>query len=181
MSLSQRNISALQKAGQAVHSAAEAIAATVRTQAQTLVANVASNPFGVESEQAYTQFRVLARLSQELNAMEQQLQGLFATATELARPEADVVIAMPSYSAKADTSQPVEDVVAKPARALKAPRVAKAVKAVKVVKAVKAPKALKAARAVKPVRQPRAKIAKAAKAAPPRKGPRKSAKPATTA
>ena len=45
MSLSQRNLAALQKAGQAVRGAAEAISATVRTQAENMVANVASNRF----------------------------------------------------------------------------------------------------------------------------------------
>ena len=131
MSLSQRNLSALQKAGQAVHGAAEAIASTVRTQAENMVANVASNPFGVESEQAFTQFRTLARLSQDLIAVEQQLQGLFATATELARPESDVVIVLPSRRSTAALTEAVQDVVAKPAKDAKVAKVkAKAAKAV---------------------------------------------------
>jgi hypothetical protein len=131
MSLSQRNLSSIQKAGQAVHGAAEAISATVRTQAENMVANVANNPFGAESEQAFTQFRTLARLSQDLIAVELQLQGLYATATELARPESDVVIVLPSRRSTVALTEAVPDVVAKPA---KVPKVAKVkVKAAKAV------------------------------------------------
>jgi hypothetical protein len=148
MSLSQRNLSALQKAGHAVHSAAEAIAATVRAQAETMVSNVASNPFGAESEQAFTQFRTLARLSQDLAAVEMQLRGLFATATELARPEADVVIVLPSRKSTAALTGSIEDVVAKPGKVVKAAKVktAKAVgnKAPKQFMTVEKPTALTA-------------------------------------
>jgi hypothetical protein len=131
MSLSQRNLSSIQKAGQAVHSAAEAISATVRTQAENMVANVANNPFGAESEQALTQFRTLARLSQDLIAVEQHLQGLFATATALARPESDVVIVLPSRRSTAVLTEAVLDVMAKPEKVAKLDKVkVKAAKAV---------------------------------------------------
>jgi len=87
--------------------------------------------FGAESEQAFTQFRTLARLSQDLIAVEQQLQGLFATATELARPESDVVIVLPSRRSTAALTEAVQDVVAKPAKVTKVAKVkAKAAKAV---------------------------------------------------
>lgn len=126
MSLSQRNLSALQKAGQAVHAAAEAIGSTVRSQAQNIVSNVASNPFGAESEQAFGQFRSLARLSQDLIAVEQQMQSLYAAALELARPEADVVMVQAARKSKiAAPKDPVQDVEAKPAKQAKAKRISK--------------------------------------------------------
>jgi hypothetical protein len=70
MSLSKKNLSSIQKAGQAVHSASVAIAATVRSQAESMVSSVASQPFGAESEQSISRFKSLASLSQGLAAVE---------------------------------------------------------------------------------------------------------------
>jgi len=115
MSLSPRHIAVLQKAGQAVHAASESIAAAVQSQAEGMVASLATRPFAVESEQALSQFRTLAQLGQQLVAVEAQMQALYATAAELARPESDVVIALPEKIHSGSTAQ-AEDVVAKPAR-----------------------------------------------------------------
>jgi hypothetical protein len=118
MSLSQKNLSSIQKAGQAVHSASIAIAATVSTQAQNMVSSVASQPFGVESEQAIARFKMLARLSQGLAAVEIQLQELYSIATELANPVSDVIV-LPSVAKHKATNANAVDVVAKPAKAIK--------------------------------------------------------------
>ena len=115
MSLSPRHIAVLQKAGQAVHAASESIAAAVQSQAEGMVASLATRPFAVESEQALSQFRTLAQLGQQLIAVEVQMQALYATAAELARPESDVVIALPKKIHDGSAAQ-AEDVVAKPAR-----------------------------------------------------------------
>jgi hypothetical protein len=113
MSLSPRHIAALQKAGQAVHYASESIAAAVRTQAEGMVANLATRPFAPESEQALAQFRTLAQLGQQLADVELQMQALYATAAELTRPEADVVMALSKQAPSAASGQ-AEDVIAKP-------------------------------------------------------------------
>lgn len=119
MSLSQKNLSSIQKAGQAAHGAAQVIAATVQAQAQSMVASVAAQPFGSESEHAINRFKMLARLSQGLSSVEGQLRELFAIATELANPASDVVIALP-YAAKQESSNAgAEDVIAKPTKAPK--------------------------------------------------------------
>ena len=133
MSLSKRDLSALQKAGQAVHAAAQAIGMTVRFQAENMVANVASNPFGAEAEQAFGQFRSLARLSQDLATVELQMRNLYAAALELARPEADVVVVPASRKTRLEYPKgAVQDVEAKPALASKS-------KARKSTKAAKTP------------------------------------------
>lgn len=124
MSLSQKNLSSVQKAGQAIHDASEAIAATMRAQAESMVASVASQPFGVESEQSIARFKVLARLSQGLATVEAQLQELYSMATDLANPASDV-IALPSITKRKTANAAAVDVVAKPA---KAPKAAKAKK-----------------------------------------------------
>lgn len=133
MSLSQKNLSAIQKAGQAVHGACEAIAETVRNQAESMVASVASQPFGVESEQSIARFKVLARLSQGMVAVEAQLQELYAMANDLANPASDV-IALPTVSKRKAANAAAVDVVAKPAK------LAKAVKAEKKLKAPSGPR-----------------------------------------
>lgn len=119
MSLSPKNLSSIQKAGQAVHGASEAIAATVRTQAESMVASVASQPFGVESEQSIARFKVLARLGQGLVAVEAQLQELYAMAADLANPASDVIILSSLSQRKAASNAAAVDVVAKPAKAAK--------------------------------------------------------------
>ena len=122
MSLSPKNLSSIQKAGQAVHGASEAIAATVRTQAESMVASVASQPFGVESEQSIARFKVLARLSQGLVAVEAQLQELYAMAADLANPASDVIILPTLSKRRAAADAAAVDVVAKPAKAAKPAR-----------------------------------------------------------
>jgi hypothetical protein len=115
MSLSQKNLASIQKAGQAAQGASEAIAAAVRTQAASMVLSVASQPFGAESEQAIARFKVLARLSQGLAAVEKELQSLYAIATDLANPASDV-ISLPSVPKHEATNAAAVDVVAKPVK-----------------------------------------------------------------
>jgi hypothetical protein len=98
---------------------------------------------------------MLARLSQDLLALEQQLKDLYATASELASPEMDVVAALPhafmrSRTAVAPADEEAEDAVVKPASLRRAngptkrnaPTVAKAAKATKASKEAKPPQAL---------------------------------------
>ena len=122
MSLSQKNLASIQKAGQAAHGASETIAAAVRTQAECMVLSVASQPFGAESEQAIARFKVLARLSQGLAAVEKELQGLYAIATDLANPASDV-IALPSIPKHEATNAAAVDVVVKHVKASKVKKV----------------------------------------------------------
>ena len=121
MSLSQSHLAAIQQAGQALHHATQVIADSVRVQAQNIVALVASQPFQTDSEQALGQFRMLAQLNQDLQAMEVQLRGLYATAEELASPVMDVIGDQQRLTAHANTNAAVEDAVIKPARTSQKP------------------------------------------------------------
>jgi hypothetical protein len=124
MSLSQKNLSSIQKAGQAAHDAAEAILVTVRTQAESMVASMASQPFSAESEQAIVRFKTLSRLSQGLVAIEAQLQELYAVASDLANPASDVIVVKQIKQRKNSNALAV-DVVEKPAKAIKAAKAKK--------------------------------------------------------
>jgi hypothetical protein len=124
MSLSQKNLSSIQKAGQAAHDAAEAILVTVRTQAESMVASMASHPFSAESEQAIVRFKTLSRLSQGLVAIEAQLQELYSVASDLANPASDVIVVKQIKQRKNSNALAV-DVVEKPAKAIKAAKAKK--------------------------------------------------------
>ena len=124
MSLSQKNLSSIQKAGQAAHDAAEAISVTVRTQAEGMVASMASQPFSAESEQAIARFKTLSRLSQGLVEVEAQLQELYAVASDLANPASDVIVVKAVNQRKSSNALAV-DVVEKPAKAIKAAKAKK--------------------------------------------------------
>ena len=126
MSLSKTSLSAIQQAGQALHGATVVVADAVRAQAEHMVATVANQPFQAEGEQAFANFKMLARLSQDLLSLEEQLKNLYATASELASPEMDVVAALPHGSrrlraATASADDVAEDVVVKsiPTRRIK--------------------------------------------------------------
>ena len=120
MSLSKTTLSAIQQAGQALHQATVVVAGAVREQAEHMVNTVASQPFEAEGEQAFANFKMLARLSQDLQALEGQLRNLYATASELSSPEMDVVTALQHTHtrSRANTGKDaVEDAVVKPASA----------------------------------------------------------------
>jgi hypothetical protein len=119
MSLSQKNLSSIQKAGQAVHGACAVIAEAVRVQAESLVASVSSKPFDAESDQVIARFKSLSRLNQGLVAVEAQLQELYTVAAELANPASDVVIALPEPTKRAAANAAAVDAVVKSAKVRK--------------------------------------------------------------
>lgn len=134
MSLSKTTLSAIQQAGQALHQATVVVAGAVREQAEHMVSTVASQPFEAEGEQAFANFKMLARLSQDLQALEGQLRNLYATASELSSPEMDVVTALQHTQtrSRANTGKDaVEDAIVKPASTQRAAKSAKNTKAAK--------------------------------------------------
>jgi len=118
MSLSKTTLSAIQRAGQALHQATVVVSGAVREQAEHMVSTVASQPFEAEGEQAFANFKMLARLSQDLQTLEEKLRALYATASELASPEMDVVTALSHAPASSHNSakDAAEDAIVKPAR-----------------------------------------------------------------
>lgn len=116
MSLSSKNLSAIQKAGQAVHGAFESVTETVRSYAESMVAKVTRQPFGAEAEQSIASFKGISRLSQGLAEVEAKMQELYAMANDLANPAYDV-IALPASSKRKITNEAIVDAIAKPANA----------------------------------------------------------------
>lgn len=121
MSLSSKNLSSIQKAGQAVHGAYEAITETVHNYAEDMVSKVKLQPFGADAEQAISIFKSISHLCQGLAEVEAKMQELYAMANDLANPKYDV-IAIPVASKSKISNASVVDVVAKPAKAIKQTR-----------------------------------------------------------
>jgi hypothetical protein len=125
MSLSPKNLSSIQKAGQAVHDSSVVIADAVRTQAQGMVTSMATAPFSAESDLLISRFKTLSKLSQGLGAVEAQLQELYAMAADLANPASDVILSPAISRRKAATNSVAVDVIAKPTKPVKLPKKAK--------------------------------------------------------
>jgi hypothetical protein len=125
MSLSPKNLSFIQKAGQAVHDSSVVIAAAVRIQAESMVASMANTPFSMESEQLISRFKTLSKLSQGLGAVEAQLQELYALAVELANPASDVIVLTSLTKRNASTNAAAVDVISKSDKLPKLVKVAK--------------------------------------------------------
>ena len=119
MSFSPKNLSSIQKAGQAVHDSSAAIAASVRTQAESMVASMSSAPFSAESDQAIARFKSLSKLSHGLVAVEAQLQELYAIAADLATPVSDLIVVHSISKRKSSTNAAAVVVTEKPFKAEK--------------------------------------------------------------
>jgi len=144
MSLSKTTLSEIQQAGQALHQATVVVAGAVREQAEHMVSTVASQPFEAEGEQAFANFKMLARLSQDLQSLEEKLRSLYSTASELASPEMDVVNALAHATAPhpaAHAKEAAEDAIVKPASNRKPRNNTKAAPTTKAAKATQPPAA----------------------------------------
>ena len=103
MLITKRTVAFIQTAGQAIDSASAALSETVRSQAEEMLTRVAASPFGPASTRELEQFRLAARLGQELIAMEQQLRRIHATASELADAKTDAKAGAKAALAKAQS------------------------------------------------------------------------------
>jgi hypothetical protein len=77
MSISPSTLLALQKAGEGLHTAREAFAQEVQSNAGRVVGIVASEPFSSEADRAYAQLRAVARMAHELQSIEEQLKTMY--------------------------------------------------------------------------------------------------------
>ncbi len=84
MLITKRTVAFIQSAGQAIDSASAALSENMRAAAEDMLSQVTLSPFGSASTQALEEFRRVARLGQDLIAMEQELRRIYTAATELA-------------------------------------------------------------------------------------------------
>lgn len=101
MSISPKTLLLLQKAGENLYAARNALAQDVQQHASRVVHMVASEPFGNDADRAYAQLRSIARMAHELQAMEEQLKTLYGSAMELAAAEPQVLVDLSDRSPRA--------------------------------------------------------------------------------
>ena len=101
MSISPKTLLLLQKAGENLYAARNALAQDVQQHASRVVHMVASEPFGNDAARAYAQLRSIARMAHELQAMEEQLKTLYGSAMELAAAEPPVLVDLSDRSPRA--------------------------------------------------------------------------------
>lgn len=101
MSISPKTLLLLQKAGENLYAARNALAQDVQQHASRVVHMVASEPFGNDADRAYAQLRSIARMAHELQAMEEQLKTLYGSAMELTAAEPPVLVDLSDRSPRA--------------------------------------------------------------------------------
>ena len=101
MSISPKTLLLLQKAGENLYVARNALAQDVQQHASRVVHMVASEPFGNDADRAYAQLRSIARMAHELQAMEEQLKTLYGSAMELTAAGPPVLVDLSDRSPRA--------------------------------------------------------------------------------
>ncbi len=121
MSLSKAMLEALQKAGSAVFDADAQLKLTVKAYGERLHAAVGTNPYHLGNDALFENWKLVARLSQTLTGMEEELRKVYQVASELSDVEPPALAAMPALGAPERTSLPsgVSPVASKSASAVK--------------------------------------------------------------
>lgn len=103
MSLSSSTLASIQKAGAAVFAADEKVKTAVKEYAQRVNAAIANNPYNLGNDSLFENWKVLARLSQTIAGMEDELKKVYRVATELTADDQPSVREIPALAAPART------------------------------------------------------------------------------
>lgn len=98
MTISKHCFDALQQAGQAVFIARQEFASEVQANTVKTVQLIASAPFGHEADRAYANLRTVARLAQDLEAIEERLKSIYVSADEMMREQTQQPVVLLSLS-----------------------------------------------------------------------------------
>jgi hypothetical protein len=134
MSLSASTLSAIQKVGAAAFTADEKLKAAVKKYAERVNDALITNPYGLGNNTLFETWKVVARLSQTMAGIEEELKKVYLVASELAaddHPDGVQVLSLaapvPSVAAKADKRDVTPtDVRVKSKKKSLPPKVAKA-------------------------------------------------------
>jgi len=121
MSLSKAMLEALQKAGSAVFDADAQLKLTVKAYGERLHAAVGTNHYHLGNDALFENWKLVARLSQTLTGMEEELRKVYQVASELSDVEPPALAAMPALGAPGLASLPsgVSPVASKSTSAVK--------------------------------------------------------------
>ena len=99
MSLSSSTLASIQKAGAAVFAADEKVKTAVKEYAQRVNAAIATNPYNLGNDALFENWKVLARLSQTIAGMEDELKKVYRVASELTEDDQPSVREIPALAA----------------------------------------------------------------------------------
>ena len=99
MSLSKTTLSTIQQAGAAVFAADTELKNSVKDYAERVNAAMASNPFGLGNDALFENWKLVARLSQTMAGIEEELKKVHALASELTGDDGPADHALPALSA----------------------------------------------------------------------------------
>lgn len=131
MSISNKTLANVQRAGQSVNLAVTALEEAARTANRELVSAMASQPYSSQTDRIFADWKTVARISKDVEAMEQSLRDIYAQISNMVRVEPEVLQALPSYphaAPGANVSPDIQDAVVKPAGRGTKPGKAKAVR-----------------------------------------------------
>jgi hypothetical protein len=84
MSISPEAVSAIQRAGQAIHEAQQSLATETSEHASRVAQAMSGNAFGAENDAYFVHWKSVARMAQSMLAIEEQLKQMFFSAGEIA-------------------------------------------------------------------------------------------------
>lgn len=99
MSIPTHILSTLQRAGQAVFDAHTELTAATKSQASRVSESLEMNPFALENDALFSNWKDMARLAQEVQNVEAQLRALYATASAMSADEGLLVTDVPPLPA----------------------------------------------------------------------------------
>jgi len=99
MSLSSSTLSAIQKAGAAAFTADVKLKNAVKEYAERVNAAIATNPYNLGNDALFENWKVVARLSQTLMGIEEELQKVYRLAAELTADDQPSVREVPALAA----------------------------------------------------------------------------------
>lgn len=103
MSLSSATLSAIQQAGAAAYAADAELKSAVKDYAVRVNAAMSANPYGLGNDTLFENWKVVARLSQTLSGIEQELKKVHHVASELIADDQPRVHEIPALAAPAES------------------------------------------------------------------------------
>jgi hypothetical protein len=98
MSLPQTTLSTLQQAGASVFAADAALKNAVKDYAERVNAAMSINPFGLGNDGLFENWKLVARLSQTVAGIEEELKKVYQLATELTAEDGPAVHSLPALA-----------------------------------------------------------------------------------
>src|SRR5450830_1496137 len=99
MSLSSATLSAIQQAGAAAYAADTELKNAVQDYAARVNAAMSANPYGLGNDALFENWKVVARLSQTINGIEEELKKVYRVASELIADDQPSVREIPALAA----------------------------------------------------------------------------------